>query len=81
MSYQNLLEYSFKGILKNNSEKDLDISSKENLSLNLLKLETRIEEDYTIIECDILESDIKIGKFKIVLDTNKKLIDEFFIIY
>ena len=80
MSYQNLLENSFEEILKNNSEKDLDISSKENLSLNLLKLETKIEEGNTIIECDILESNLKIGKLKIVLDTNEKLIDEFFVI-
>ena len=81
MSYKNLLEYSLKRILKNNSEKDLDITSKENLSLNLLKLETRSEDDNTIIECDILESNSKIGKFKIILDTKEKLIDEFFVIY
>ena len=80
INYLNLLDHHFRNILKNNCEEDLDVISKENLDLDLNNLTKTVIVDKTIIEASILKANKKIGVFKIVLDSNNELIDDFFII-
>ena len=80
INYLNLLDHNFRNILKNNCEEDLDVSSKENLYLDFNSLTKKVTVEKTIIEANILKENKKIGVYKIVLDSNNELIDDFFII-
>ena len=80
INYLNLLDHNFRNILKNNCEEDLDGSSKENLYLDFNSLTKKVTVEKTIIEANILKENKKIGVYKIVLDSNNELIDDFFII-
>ena len=80
INYLNLLDHNFRNILKNNCEEDLDVSSKENLYLDFNSLTKKVTVEKTIIEVNILKENKKLGVYKIVLDSNNELIDDFFII-
>lgn len=80
MNIKQIIDLQFQNILKNNSEDELDIISKGKISLDFDDIYKSKLNDKIILETNILELKRKIGTFKLILDLNHKVIDEFFTI-
>ena len=81
LNITNELTTHFKKLLKNSSEKDLDIADK-NICIDLENLEyKKTEFNFHSFQCSILKDQNKIGYYSLIYDENAKLIDELFVIF
>lgn len=78
--YNDLLLFHFNEIIKQKSKEILDISSKNKILLDLKNSSVVLNDSFKIIKAHILEDETIVGEFKLIIDSEMNIIDEFFII-
>ncbi|VDH15464.1 Uncharacterised protein [Algoriella xinjiangensis] len=78
---KNILLDNFEKLLKNNSEKQLDIIDKD-IAINSKKIEyKKTENNFHSFQNSILRNDTEIGYYTLVFDNDVNLVDEYFVIF